>query len=345
MEIPSRRAEGPHPVNERLSAALADRYRIERELGRAGWRRSTWRTTSGTTATVALKVLQPELAAALGRRALPAGDPDSPRGCSIRTSCRCFDSGEADGLPLLRDAGRRGRDRCATGSTASSQLPRGRGGADRRARSADALDYAHRQGVVHRDIKPENILLHEGHAVVADFGIAQGAATPPASETRLTRRPGVIRRHAGVHESRAGGRRDPVDGRSDLFALGCVLYEMLAGEPPFSGDRRRSRSIASRFVHTAARRAAPSAPAVPASAEQRCVSALLAKAPEERLTRSGCAAWSRRLRSGRDRPAAAPRSRRPVGRGAALHQHERRSGQRVLLRRDHRRRDHRADRR
>jgi hypothetical protein len=110
---------------------------------------------------------------------------------------------------------------------------------------ADALAFAHARGVVHRDIKPENILLEGGHAVVSDFGVAL-AVGPAGNDGRLTVGGMVIGSPAYMSPEQASG--DPaVDGRSDIYSLGCVLYEMLAGEPPFSGMSPRA-TIASRFL-------------------------------------------------------------------------------------------------
>jgi hypothetical protein len=115
---------------------------------------------------------------------------------------------------------------------------------------ADALDYAHDRGVVHRDIKPENILLEAGHAVVADFGVAlvlmrPAETSPGSSGDRLTSIGMVVGTPAYMSPEQASGDR-ALDGRSDLYALGCVLYEMLAGEPPFSGPTPQA-TIARRF--------------------------------------------------------------------------------------------------
>ena len=112
---------------------------------------------------------------------------------------------------------------------------------------ADALDYAHRHGIVHRDIKPENILLHEGHAVVADFGIGK-AVDAASSETSVFTQVGVtVGTPAYMSPEQAAG--EPVDGRSDLFALGCLGFEMLTGQMAFSGATAQA-TIARRFVHT-----------------------------------------------------------------------------------------------
>ena len=109
----------------------------------------------------------------------------------------------------------------------------GRGGRGSPREVADALDYAHRHGVIHRDIKPENILLHDGHALVADFGIAL-AASRTAGGTRLTETGMSLGTPHYMSPEQAMGERE-IDARTDIYALGCVLYEMLAGEPPFTG--------------------------------------------------------------------------------------------------------------
>jgi serine/threonine protein kinase len=102
---------------------------------------------------------------------------------------------------------------------------------------ASALDYAHRQGFVHRDIKPDNILLEEGQAIVADFGIAH--AITSAGDDKLTRTGVTLGTPAYMSPEQAMAERD-LDGRSDIYSLGCVLYEMLAGEPPFTGPTLQS---------------------------------------------------------------------------------------------------------
>ena len=98
---------------------------------------------------------------------------------------------------------------------------------------ADALSYAHQHDVVHRDIKPENILLHAGHAVVADFGIAR--ALTEASGHTVTQTGIAVGTPAYMSPEQAAGSQT-LDGRSDVYSLGCVLYEMLAGQPPFTGE-------------------------------------------------------------------------------------------------------------
>ncbi|MGE3617215.1 MAG: serine/threonine-protein kinase, partial [Gemmatimonadales bacterium] len=214
---------------ERLAAALADRYRIERELGRGGMAIVYLAQDLRHDRKVALKVLRPELAAAIGAERFLA---------EIRTTAALqhphilplFDSGAADGflfyvMPFVQ--GETVRDRLQR----EKQLPVGE--AVRIATEvAAALDYAHRHGVIHRDIKPENILLHDGSALVADFGIALAAST--ADGVRMTETGMSLGTPSYMSPEQAAGERE-ITARSDVYALGCVLYEMLLGEPPFTG--------------------------------------------------------------------------------------------------------------
>ena len=216
-------------VLTRLAESLADRYEVQRELG-AGGMATVYRATDiKHQRDVAIKVLHPDLGAALG----------SDRFLSeIRTTARLqhphilplLDSGEADGLlyyvmPLV------------TGETLRQRLEREQQlpieDAVTIAREvADALGYAHGLGVIHRDIKPENILLRAGHAVVADFGIALAVQT--AGGARMTQTGLSLGTPQYMSPEQAMGERT-IDGRSDIYALGVVTYEMLAGEPPFTG--------------------------------------------------------------------------------------------------------------
>src|SRR3954469_16022104 len=212
-----------------LAAALADRYRVERELGRGGMATVYLAHDLRHDRPVALKVLRPELAASLGPERFLM---------EIRIAARLrhphilpvHDSGETAGrlwytMPYVEGESLRqllSRER---------QLP-----VDRAVRIATqvlgALGYAHGHGVIHRDIKPENILLDSGQAVVADFGVAR--AISAAGEDRLTETGLALGTPAYMSPEQATASRD-LDGRSDLYALGCVLYEMLAGQPPFVG--------------------------------------------------------------------------------------------------------------
>ena len=213
---------------ERLSAALADRYRLERELGQGGMATVYLAHDLRHDRKVAVKVLRPELAAVIGAERFLA---------EIRTTANLqhphilplFDSGVADSflfyvMPYVEGISLRDR------VTREKQLPIGE--AVRVASEiAGALDYAHRHGVIHRDIKPENILLHDGSALVADFGIALAASK---AGTRMTETGMSLGTPQYMSPEQAMGERE-LDARSDVYALGCVAYEMLTGEPPFSG--------------------------------------------------------------------------------------------------------------
>lgn len=142
---------------------------------------------------------------------------------------------------------------------------------------ADALDYAHRNDVVHRDIKPENVMLHEGHAIVADFGIGKAITAAAGDVNSLTQVGVTVGTPAYMSPEQASG--DSIDGRSDFFSLGCMLYEMLTGAVPFTGPTLQA-VIASRLIHTP-RAVRDVRPDVPVSLS-RTVSQLLAKSPEER---------------------------------------------------------------
>jgi serine/threonine-protein kinase len=216
---------------ERLVAALADRYAIERELGAGGMATVYLAHDKRHDRKVALKVLRPELSAILGAERFlheikTTANLQHPHILSL------FDSGEADGLvyyvmPYVE--GESLRDRL----TREKQLPVDE--AVRIAREvADALQYAHTQGVVHRDIKPENILLHGGHAQVADFGIAL-AASAAGGGTRMTETGMSLGTPHYMSPEQAMGQRE-ITPKADVYALGCVLYEMLTGDPPFNGS-------------------------------------------------------------------------------------------------------------
>jgi len=229
----------------RLRASLADRYTIERELGAGGMATVYLAHDIRHDRDVALKVLKSDLAESLGRERFLreirlAARLNHPHILSLH------DSGDADGflyfvMPLMQ--GQTLRDRM----NEERQLP-----VDVAVRLvqeiAEALDYAHRHDVVHRDIKPENILLHEGHALVADFGIGKAVVAAAASgATTLTQVGVTVGTPAYMSPEQAAG--DEIDGRSDLFALGCVMYEMLTGEPAFTGPTVQA-VIAKRFHFT-----------------------------------------------------------------------------------------------
>ncbi|HET6779191.1 MAG TPA: serine/threonine-protein kinase [Gemmatimonadales bacterium] len=227
----------------RLNAALPGRYQIERQLGRGGMATVYLARDLRHERLVALKVLHPELASALGperflREVRTVARLQHPHILSVH------DSGEAAGLlwftmPFIE--GESLRDRLKR----EHQLPLEV--AIRIAQeAARALDYAHRHSVIHRDIKPENILLtSDGDTLVADFGIgrAVGAGAP---EDRLTETGVVVGTPAYMSPEQAAGERE-LDGRTDVYSLGVVLYEMLAGEPPFTGPTAQA-ILARRFT-------------------------------------------------------------------------------------------------
>jgi hypothetical protein len=217
------------PDTSRLSAALADRYVIEHEIGSGGMATVYLARDLKHGREVALKVLRADLSAVLGaerflKEISITARLDHPHILTL------IDSGAADGilyyvLPLVRGESLRAR------IEREKQLPI-EAALDIVRQVASALDYAHKQGVVHRDIKPENILLHEGEAVVADFGIA--LALREAGGSRLTETGLSLGTPQYMSPEQATGDRT-LDARSDIYSLGAVLYEMLAGEPPVTG--------------------------------------------------------------------------------------------------------------
>jgi serine/threonine protein kinase len=211
---------------DRLQVALQGRYTIEREIGHGGMAVVYLSHDLRHDRIVALKVLQPRFTEVLGAERFLR---------EIKLSARLhhphllplYDSGESGGFlyyvcPYLEGGSL--RDRLVREGRVP--LPN----ALRLAREvADALDYAHRQQVVHRDIKPENILLDEGHAIVADFGVAR--AVSAAADAGLTETGMLVGTPAYMSPEQTTDA--PLDGRSDIYALGCVLFEMLGGKAPF----------------------------------------------------------------------------------------------------------------
>jgi Tol biopolymer transport system component/tRNA A-37 threonylcarbamoyl transferase component Bud32 len=217
------------PVS-RLRGALAERYRIERELGQGGMATVYLAQDLKHDRRVAIKVLRPELAAVIGaerflREIKTIATLQHPHILGL------IDSGEVNGtayyvMPFVEGESLRDRLR------REKQLPIA--DAVRLATEvAAALDYAHRHGVIHRDIKPENILLHDGSALVADFGIA--LAVSSAGGNRMTETGMSLGTPHYMSPEQAMGERE-ITARSDVYALGCVTYEMLTGDPPFIGS-------------------------------------------------------------------------------------------------------------
>ncbi len=214
---------------ERLRLVLADRYAVERELGRGGMATVFLAQDVRHDRKVAIKVLRPDLSASLGadrflREIKVAAKLQHPNILGL------FDSGAADGLlyyvmPFVEG-----------GESLRSKLDREKQLTIEEAiqfvrEAAEALGYAHGRGVVHRDIKPENILLSGGHVLVADFGIAR--AVDEAGGQKLTETGMAVGTPYYMSPEQAMGGE--VDARSDIYSLGCVLYELLAGQPPFTG--------------------------------------------------------------------------------------------------------------
>ena len=258
----------------RLQAALADRYTIERELGRGGMATVYLAQDRKHHRQVAIKVLKPELAAALGPERF-LREIDTAARLNHPHILPLHDSGEAEGflfyvMPYVE--GESLRDRLSR----EKQLPLE--DALQIAREvADALSYAHRHDVVHRDIKPENILFETGHAVVTDFGIAR--AITAAGGEKLTGTGIAVGTPAYMSPEQAAASAR-VDERSDIYSLGCVLYEMLAGEPPFTGPS--AESIVRQHLAAAPPRVSAMRAAVPPAIEEAIVRAL-AKTPADRF--------------------------------------------------------------
>ena len=225
-----------------LNAALTGRYAIQRELGVGGMATVYLAHDPRHGRDVALKVLKPELAESLGRDRF-LREIQLAAKLSHPHILPLYDSGDAGGalfyvMPNVE--GHSLRDRLAT----QRQLPVVE--AVRIAiEVAGALDHAHRHGVLHRDIKPENIMLQDGHALVADFGI--GKALDDATADTLTQHGMSVGTPAYMSPEQAVG--ETVDARSDIYSLGCVLYEMIVGEQPFTGPTVQA-VIAKRFVQT-----------------------------------------------------------------------------------------------
>jgi len=258
-----------------LVALLSDRYRIERELGAGGMAVVYLAVDLRHDRQVALKAFRPEVSARLGAERFLH---------EIRVTARLqhpgilplFDSGDKAGLlyyvmPFVN------------GETLRQHLARERQlpvmEAVRISREvASALDYAHRQGVIHRDIKPENILLHDGRPMVADFGIA--LALSAAGGERLTQTGMALGTPQYMSPEQATAERE-IDARADVYALGCVLYEMLAGEPPHTGPT--FQAIIARVVAGRPRPVSECRPSVPPFVA-RSVEIALSSLPADRFT-------------------------------------------------------------
>jgi len=262
----------------RLRAVLADRFDIQRELGRGGMATVYLARDRKLDRLVAVKVLRPELAETLGtdrflREIQIAAKLSHPHILQL------YDSAEVDGrllyvMPyvegetLRQRLEREGRLPVAAAVQLATEV-------------LAALDYAHQHGIVHRDIKPENILLHTGQAIVADFGIARAidaaAGDGPGGST-LTVTGVVVGTPLYMSPEQVVG--DPVDGRTDVYALGCVLYEMLTGAPPFTGIS--AQAVLARHTVDPVPSLRKIRAEVPVAVE-RAIATALAKAPGDRF--------------------------------------------------------------
>ncbi|MDH5316606.1 MAG: serine/threonine-protein kinase, partial [Gemmatimonadota bacterium] len=259
---------------ERLTLALADRYRLERELGQGGMATVYLAEDLKHHRQVAIKVLRPELSALLGAERF-LKEIETTANLQHPHILPLHDSGSADGLlfyvmPYVSGESLRQK------LTREKQL-----GIEEAVRIttqvANALDYAHRQNVIHRDIKPENILLSEGQALIADFGIA--LALRQAGGSRLTETGLSLGTPQYMSPEQATGDRQ-LDARSDIYSLGCVLYEMLAGEPPHTGPT--VQAVIARVVSEEPRPISLQRKAVPPHVEAAVLTAL-EKLPADRF--------------------------------------------------------------
>jgi serine/threonine-protein kinase len=259
----------------RLQTALSDRYRLDREVGAGGMATVYLAEDVRHDRRVALKVLRPELAAVIGAERFLA-EIKLTANLQHPHILPLFDSGEADGylyyvMPFV--TGETLRDRM----NHERQLPVAEA-IKITVEVASALDYAHRQGVVHRDIKPENILLHDGSAVVADFGIALAASK--ASGARMTETGMSLGTPHYMSPEQAMGERE-ITARSDVYALGAVLYEMLTGEPPFTGNT--AQAVVARVLTESPRPLTTQRHTIPHHVEAAVLTAL-EKLPADRFT-------------------------------------------------------------
>src|SRR5215217_4355870 len=282
----------------RLQSALADRYRLDREAGAGGMATVYLAQDIRHGRPVAVKVLRPELAAVIGAERFLA-EIKLTANLQHPHILPLFDSGEADGylfyvMPFID--GESLRDRL----NREKQLPVA--DAVRIATEvAGALDYAHRHGVIHRDIKPENILLHDGRALVADFGIALAASKAGG---RMTETGMSLGTPHYMSPEQAMGERE-ITARSDVYALGAMTYEMLVGDPPFTGST--AQAIVAKVVTAEPAGLTAQRRSVPPGVEDAVLTAL-AKLPADRWP--SAAEFAAALNGRGDGPAVRSLSRR-----------------------------------
>jgi serine/threonine protein kinase/tetratricopeptide (TPR) repeat protein len=261
-----------------LRNEISDRYRIDREIGRGGMAIVYLAHDVTRDRSVALKVLKPDLSAELGTERF-LHEIQVMGGLTHPYILPLLDSGVAAGQPFYVMPYLEGeslRDRLAR----EGPLPVGT--ALRLGREiAEALDYAHRRNIVHRDLKPDNVLLSEGHAVVADFGIAR--AIDRVAGPKLTTTGVVLGTPAYMGPEQAAGT-DAVDGRTDIYSLGCLLYEALAGQPPYTGPT--AQSIMHQHLAAPVPDVSHLRPSVPTEV-RAVIQRAMAKAPADRYESAG----------------------------------------------------------
>ena len=257
-----------------LASALSGRYEVLREVGAGGMATVYLAQDIRHDRRVAIKVLHPELSAVLGADRFLA-EIKLTAALQHPHILPLFDSGSADGLLFYVMPYVEG-ETLRTRLSREKQLPIGEA-VSLAKQVAGALDYAHRHGVIHRDIKPENVLLHDGSALVADFGIALAVQT--AGGQRMTQTGLSLGTPAYMSPEQAMGERD-LTARSDVYALGAISYEMLVGEPPFSGPT--AQAIVAKVITDEPRPLHPQRKSIPANVEAAVLTALQ-KLPADRF--------------------------------------------------------------
>jgi len=290
-----------------LAAALSDRYEVVREVGAGGMATVYLAQDIRHDRPVAIKVLHPELSAVLGAERFLA-EIKLTAALQHPHILPLFDSGSAEGLLFYVMPYVEG-ETLRTRLTREKQLPISDAVALAK-QVAGALDYAHRHGVIHRDIKPENILLHDGSALVADFGIA--LAVQSAGGQRMTQTGLSLGTPNYMSPEQAMGERD-ITARSDVYALGAITYEMLVGEPPFSGPT--AQAIVAKVITDEPRPLLPQRKSIPGPVEAAVLTALQ-KLPADRF--GTAAEFSAALDVLETKPRAVPATRRSRATTTAL---------------------------
>ena len=266
-------------LREQLQATLGRGYTLERELPGGGMSRVFVAEERALGRRVVVKILPPEMARDVSLERFHR-EIHLAAGLLHPHIIPLLSAGDADGLPYYTMP-------FIVGESLRLRLAReGRLGLEDAVRLtrevATALDYAHRQGIVHRDIKPENILLHDGHALVTDFGIARAISRSMPVSTLTT--VGVTLGTPLYMSPEQGDPDREIDGRSDIYSLGCVLYEMLVGDPPFRG--RTGAAIVVRHLRDPVPRPSALRPEVPETLDD-VVARTLAKEPANRFASGG----------------------------------------------------------